>query len=308
MYRRYIEQDITPAIGHVRLGDLRPAHIEKLLRDLRVAGRGDTTRKRIHATIRSALTNARRSGLIRANPASDVSVGGGRPTKVRPWQPAELGMFLDHVAGHRLGGLFEVMAFAGLRRGEACALRWRDVDLDRGVIVVRSQLVEVGGKVSEGRPKTHSGEDRRVDIGDRVVRALLAHRLIQDAERTAWGLAYRDDNRVFAREDGSDLAPSTVTKLFVRLARETGLRPVRLHDLRHGAASLMLASGADLAVVSKRMGHSSIRVTADIYSHLLDGVGRRVADAAEALVPPVLQPAAITLRSRVRKSDSAGPP
>ncbi|WP_222262501.1 tyrosine-type recombinase/integrase [Modestobacter marinus] len=90
---------------------------------------------------------------------------------------------------------------------------------------------------------------------------------------------------MFAREDGSDLVPSDVTKVFTRLLAAAGVRRVRLHDLRHGAASLMLAGGADIAMVSKRMGHSSIRVTADIYSHLLHGVGRQTADAAETLVP-----------------------
>jgi hypothetical protein len=116
---------------------------------------------------------------------------------------------------------------------------------------------------------------------------------------------------VFAREDGSDLVPSDVTKVFNRLLAGAGVRRVRLHDLRHGAASLMLAGGADIAVVSKRMGHSSIRVTADIYSHLLQGVGRQAADAAEALVPargahPA--PDAPTLRPHALEDDSTAPP
>ena len=285
MYRRYVEHDLIPALGSVRLGDLRPGHVERLLRDLRTAGRGATTIRRIHATLRSALSSARRARLVPYNAATDVALPSARPAKVQPWTPTELAAFLDRAAADRLGALFEVMAFTGLRRGEACALRWSDVDMEGGVITVRSQLVEVGGKAVEGKPKTRSGEDRRVDIGQRTVGALLAHRLTQDAERGAWGEGYRDDGRVFAREDGTDLTPSQVTKVFTRLSASAGLRPVRLHDLRHGAASLMLAGGVDLAVVSKRMGHSSIRVTVDTYSHLLPGVGRSAAEAAEALVP-----------------------
>jgi integrase len=286
MYRRYVENDLIPALGGIRLGELRPGHVEKLLRDLRAAGRGATTIRRIHATLRSALTSARRARLVPYNAATDVALPTVRPAKVRPWSPEELGAFLDHAASHRLGALFEVMAFTGLRRGEACALRWADIDLRAGVIVVRSQLVEVGGKAVEGKPKTRSGEDRRVDIGQRTIGALLAHRLVQDAERANWSEGYTDHGRVFAREDGSDLTPSQVTKVFTRLTTSARLRQVRLHDLRHGAASLMLAGGADIAVVSKRMGHSSIRVTADVYGHLLAGVGRKAADAAEALVRP----------------------
>jgi integrase len=311
MYRRYVEMDIVPAIGNVRLGELRPGHVEKLIRNLRAAGRGVATIRRIHAVLRSALTSARRARLVSYNAAIDVALPADRPAKVRPWEPEELGAFLDHAAGHRLGALFEVMAFTGLRRGEALALRWSDVDLERGFIVVRSQLVEVGGQTVEGKPKTRSGEDRRVDIGGRTIGALLAHRLVQDTERATWGSGYTDNDRVFAREDGNDLSPGQVTKVFNRLITAAGLRPVRLHDLRHGAASLMLAGGVDVAVVSKRMGHSSVRVTVDIYSHLLAGIGRQAADAAEAMMPPratTSEPVAPTSRPPVPGNDEAAPP
>ena len=105
---------------------------------------------------------------------------------------------------------------------------------------------------------------------------LLAHRLIQDAERQEWGTDYVDHGLVFAREDGNPLPLDHVTKRFRELCEAAGLRPIRLHDLRHGAASLMLAAGVDLALVSKRLGHSSVSITSDIYSHLLEGVGRRL--------------------------------
>jgi len=97
--------------------------------------------------------------------------------------------------------------------------------------------------------------------------------------------AYRDNGRVFAREDGSDVSPEAVTKTFRRLATATGLPTMRLHDLRHVAASLMISSGADIAVVSKRLGHSTIGVTSDLYGHLFASAGQAAADAAEALVP-----------------------
>jgi hypothetical protein len=143
-----------------------------------------------------------------------------------------------------------------------------------------------GGKTVEGKPKTRSGEDRRVDIGQRVVGALLAHRLAREVERAMWASGYTDGDRVFARGDGTDLSPQSVTKAFGRLLYGGGRRPIRLHDLRHGAASLMLAGGADIVLVSKRLGHSSIRITADTYSHLLEEAGRQAGDAAEGLVRP----------------------
>lgn len=156
--------------------------------------------------------------------------------------------------------------------------------LEDRVLNVRSSLVQVGPKWIEGKPKTASGE-RRVDLGERTVGLLLMVQLAQGEDRKRWGAAYRDNGRVFAREDGSDVSPEAVTKTFRRLATATGLRTMRLHDLRHVAASLMISSGADISVVSKRLGHSTIGVTSDLYGHLFASAGQAAADAAEALVP-----------------------
>lgn len=303
-YRQHIAAYLVPHLGHLRLRDLRPAHVSRMLRDLAEANDtrarkiGATSLRRVHATLRSALGDARREGLVKTNAAADATVPkAGRP-KVRPWEADELGAFLDHAATDRLGNLFELIALAGLRRGEACGLRWSDIDLSRGVLVVRQQLVQVDGQgqacalcgethrgIVFGAPKTSSGDARRVDLGEQGIGVLLAHRLSQDAERATWGTAYVDHDLVFAREDGNPLAPDQVTKRFGELVDDAGLRRIRVHDLRHGRASLLLAAGVDIAVVSKLLGHSSIAITADTYSHLLENVGRAAADAADALIP-----------------------
>ena len=299
-YRTYIVKDITPLLGNVRLGNVTPSHVDALLRKLRDDGRGPTVVRRIHAVLRSALGDAKRRRLVGHNAAQDVDLPRVTSKLVEPWEPSELAAFLDHVTGHRLGAVFEVLAFAGLRRGEACALRWKDVDLVNGMITVRSNLVQVGGTFVEGLPKTRKGE-RRVDIGGRTIGALLAQQLTQEAEREWIGLPPADGStRIFTRPDGTDISPDIVTKTFSRLIGEVRftedahlpdterrrLRRVRLHDLRHGAASMALAAGFDIATVSKKLGHSSISITADTYSHLIGGVGRRMADAMESLMPP----------------------
>lgn len=299
-YRQHIDAYLIPALGHLRLRELRPAHVSRMLRDVSTGGElGAATVRRIHATLRSALSDARREGLVKLNAASDATVPRAERAKVQPWEPSELGRFLDYSAGDRLGPLFELTALTGLRRGEVCGLRWSDVDPAAGWLTIRQQLVQVDGqthrcKVCNGghrgvafsRPKTASGDARRVDLGERGVGVLLAAQLHQEAERAAWGAAYADHGLVFAREDGNPLAPDQVTKVFGRLVKEAGLRHARIHDLRHGRASMLLASGADLAVVSKMLGHSTYTLTADTYSHLLEGVGRRASDAADALLPP----------------------
>lgn len=260
--------------------------------------------RRIHATLRSALSTAVRRRLVTFNAAKDVDLPVAQRPKVKPWEPGELGQFLDSIGAHRLGAMFETIAGTGLRRGEAVGLRWDDVDLAARVIVVRQQIVQESGRkknneapaacpyceaghlgMSFGRPKTASGENRVIDLDESTVGALLSHQLRQGEERQAWGDAYADHGLVFAREDGNPLRPDDVTKLFGALVDAAGLRRVRLHDLRHGQASLMLAAGIDMAIVSKRLGHSTITITSDTYSHLLGGVGRDAADRASALVP-----------------------
>ena len=299
-YRHHIRDYLVPHLGSVRLRDLRPGHVSAMLRKIRnVDGApAPATVRRIHATLRSALASAMRDQLVPHNAARTVALPSAPRPKVRPWEPNELGAFLDSVAADRLSALFELVAATGLRRGEACGLRWEDVDLAAGEVVVRQQIVEVSGLhpcpyceaghrgLCFGPPKTSSGEARTVELDQGTIGALLAHKLSQDAEREDWGEAYADHGLVFARGDGNPLAPTNaVTKRFVELVKAAGLRQVRLHDLRHGAASLRLAAGIDISVISKVLGHSSVAITSDTYSHLLKGVGRAAAEKANAQVP-----------------------
>jgi integrase len=302
-YRQHLDHYVKPTIGAVRLRDVRPGHVEDVLRAVTAprAGRrsaGAASARRAHATLRSAFATAKRRRLIPYNPAADIDLPKAPRPKVQPWEPGELGAFLDSVASDLLGPLFEVMAGTGLRRGEALGLRWSDIDVDRSRAVVRQQIVQLdstdfvcsvcGGMhrgLAFGKPKTSSGDARVVDLDAGLLGVLIAHRLRHDAERATWGEAYSDHGLVFARQDGTPIPPERVTKRFAELVKSAGLRPVRLHDLRHGQASLLLAAGVPLAVVSKRLGHSSLTITADTYSHLLEGVGRDAAERAAALVP-----------------------
>jgi integrase len=194
------------------------------------------------------------------------------------------------VRGHRLRPAFVLATMGGLRRGEVVALRWEDVDLDRGVLTVRRQATEVGDTIRVTTPKTAAGENRTVDLDSQTVAMLRGHRRAQARERLAFGPAYEDNGLVFAWEDGRMYRPDYPGKAFTRLIGQVAydgkpLRRVRLHDLRHLQASLMLAAGVPMAVVSKRLGHSNTGVTTDTYSHLLGGVGASAAEAAAALIP-----------------------
>ncbi len=320
-YRHHIRDYLVPHLGKIRLRDLRPGHVSSMLRKIGKAENAPkaATVRRIHATLRTALSSAVRQQLVTYNAAKSVELPAAPRPKVRPWEPKELGAFLDAVAEDRLSALFELVAATGLRRGEACGLRWDDVDLGAGQLVVRQQIVEVSGPhpcpyceaghrgLHFGPPKTSSGEARMVDLDKATVAVLTAHKATQDAERGEWGEAYVDHGLVFAHEDGNPLVPTTaVTKRFAALVEAAGVRRVRLHDLRHGAASLRLAAGVDMGVISKTLGHSSISITADTYSHLLGGVGKAASEAAAALVPRNRRDQSVTTSANPQTADAPG--
>ena len=337
-YRDHIRVHLVPRIGRLKLRDLRPAHVQRLLEDL---GKGDergaATVTRIHATLRSALTVAVKRQLILSNPAQFVELPETERPEVHPWEADELGAFLDSVASHHLSILFETVAATGLRRGEVLGLRWSDLDLTERFLLVNQQVkacnkvrsgqqpecpycgIAHGGLVFDMKPKSRGRKNKPVELEDRIVGALLLHKLAQDAEKEEWGEAYRDHGLVFTRPGGDPLVPGDVSELFhdlidaVRFDEDAHLPDkerrrlgrVRLHDLRHGHASLMLAARVPIEIVSKRLGHSSIGITADTYSHLLKDVGRGAAESASALVPRKPRDQSVTIPGSVTESGTA---
>ncbi len=179
--------------------------------------------------------------------------------------------------------MYQLYLVGGLRRGEGMGLRWSSVDFARQRISVVEQIVEVGAKAVTGAPKTRNGF-RRVHLDDATMELLRRHKEAQRVEREAWGLPFDEDGLVFTREDGSPLRPGYPTKHFYVLTRAAGLRRVRLHDLRHTSASLALEAGVPMKVVSDRLGHSTIAITANLYTHVYDSSARDGADRLAALL------------------------
>ncbi|TQE25356.1 site-specific integrase, partial [Streptomyces ipomoeae] len=266
---------------------------------------GPATRLRIKATLRAALNDAIGQQILTFNPAAHVELDpvrkpkalvwtdarvakweqtGEKPSPVMVWTPEQTGAFLDFVAEDRLYAMWHLIAFRGLRRGEACGQPWSETNLDDHSLTVSTQLVQDGWEVETSEPKTDSGF-RVVALDDDTVNVLKRHREQQDADREEWGSAWVDTGMVFTQEDGSWLHPGKVTDLFERLVAASGLPPIRLHDLRHGAATLMLAAGIDVKIVSDTLGHSDTRITRDIYQSVLPQVGKNAAEATAKLVP-----------------------
>jgi integrase len=264
---------------------------------------GPAAQHRLRATLRAALNDAIAQRIITFNPAAHVELDpakrpkalvwtadrveqwrrtGEKPSPVMVWTPEQTGDFLDLVHEDRLYALYHLITFRGLRRGEACGLRWADGDLNATTATVATQLVLDGWEVEEGDPKTSSGA-RVIALDGETVKVLRTHKAQQAAEKLKWGEAWIDTGRVFTEADGTLLHSGKVSEAFEKIVRTSVLPPVRLHDLRHGAATL--AGGADLKTVQEMLGHSSITITSDIYTTVLPEVAHRAAEAAAQLVP-----------------------
>jgi integrase len=208
------------------------------------------------------------------------------PSPVMIWTPDHTGRFLDHThdAGDRLYALYHLVTFTGLRRGEVCGLHWDDVDLDARTITVRWQLVQNGWATAIDTPKTTDSEGS-VALDAETVAVLRTHRTQQARERLAAGPAWIKTGLVFTIPTGDRLHPADVTDHFHHLGAQAGLPPIRLHDLRHGAATMALAAGVPMKVISNRLRHSSPHFTAKFYGDVLPELSHAAAEATAALVP-----------------------
>ncbi|MBC3763737.1 tyrosine-type recombinase/integrase [Quadrisphaera oryzae] len=287
MYEDLARLYITPHIGGVQLVELRAHHLDRMYVAISIGVRGKAlspaTIRRIHAVLRSALNSAVRRRLLPYNPADHIELAPENPKRPKPWTAEECLHFLAAIREDRLYPLYRLYLFTGLRRGEGLGLRWEDVDLDEKALWVSEQITEVSGKATVGSPKTRRSV-RRVALDETTVQMLREHHEAQLAEREAWRLPAAPHGRVFTREDGTSYRPEYVTKHFGALIRSTGMRQVRLHDLRHTSASLALKAGVPMKVVSDRLGHSTIAVTANLYTHVYDDVAHDGADRIAALL------------------------
>ncbi|QIG42060.1 site-specific integrase [Nocardioides anomalus] len=285
-YESHVRNYLVPYVGHHPLGELRPAHLDKMYREL--ASREDqrlsvSTLRRVHATLLSALSTAVKRGQLERNPASAVELPQQRRREPVTWTAKDLQAFLQAVQSDPLHPLFLLLAVTGLRRGEVIALRWRDVDLNLGRLSVRQAAVLVGGRVVVGEPKSRSGH-RTIAVDDETCRRLTWHKRAQELAVSRVLAPPQRPELVFSDEHGEALDPAHVSRRFVRLVHACGLPRIRLHDLRHTSASLGLASGESLVEVSRRLGHSSLSVTADIYSHISPEVAKHSAERLAASI------------------------
>lgn len=288
-HRRYREL-LTHAIrtiGRVSLGKLTAAHLDRLYAHLQLAvedggaGLSSSTAHRVHTVLHAALKDAVREGLLARNVADVAHAPRDRDYEPQLWSVAEARDFLAAARTERLGNLYLVAALTGMRLGELLGLRWRDVDMDARTLHVRVVLRR-DGELAE--PKTRSGR-RQIELSDLAVAALHAQHTQQAAERLRLGPVWPAESElVFTSIVGTPLDGINTLQAFRRFLNRAQLPRIRLHDLRHLQASLLLAAGVHPKVVAERLGHSRVNVTLNTYSHLLPTLQREAADVLDTLL------------------------
>lgn len=277
IYTDYVEKDLAPALGALRLEKLNHLHVARFIDDQLAAGRGPTTVRRLVATLSSALGDAVRKRRLHDNVARHAPLPRA-PKAMRPcWTPIDAVAFLRHceAAEDPLADLFEILIGTGLRKGEALALHWNDVHLDDGVLFVRYTLSNIRNSTPVmTAPKTKSSH-AWVGLSSRVIAAF-------ERQRRARGAHGATTDLVFGQANGAPLRPEVVLRRFHHLCVAAGVPRIRVHDLRHLAATLMISSQVPLAMASKTLRHSKISTTVDIYGYLVPYAAQQAVDAIAA--------------------------
>ena len=291
-YRRNIDRHVLPALGHVKLQQLSADQLDRFYADLLISGLAPKTVRNIHTTIRKALQDAVRKNIVVRNVADAADA----PKLSRPgerematWTPEQLRVFFQGIAEHRLAAAYVLAATTGMRRGEVLGLRWVDVDLIHRRVAVTHTILTVGYKVTPGTPKT--GRSRRsIALDAETTAALHRHQQRQLTEKVAIGKGYEDHGLVFAMESGGPVHPDSFSQTFERTVRRLGLPKIRLHDLRHTHASIGLAAGVPVKLMSERLGHATAAFTQDVYMHAIPALEEAAANQIAELVFGTEQP------------------
>jgi len=242
-----------------------------------------STIRQFHAVLRMCMEQALMEGLIPRNPCAHVKPPALNESRSRALDMKEVPALLDAAKGSPIRGPILMALLTGLRRGEVLGLRWEDVDLESGVLVVNRQLVLVSNKVELVEPKSRSAH-RYITLPTLLVLELRATRKTQSERKLFMGNRWGNEwDLVFAREDGSPINPTYLSVEFKRVVERAGLRPIRFHDLRHTQATLLLAAGENLKVVQERMGHANSNITLDTYTHVVNGAQRATADKLDSM-------------------------
>ena len=279
-YEQIVRIHVRPALGSVKLKNLTPVHVRGLYREKLEAGLSARTAQYIHVTLHKALKQAVQDGLIPRNATEAVKAPQVRREEMRPLSGDQVKVLLEVARGDRLEALYVLAIHTGLRQGELLGLKWEDVDLESGTLRVRRTLVTAKGGPVLTAPKT-KGSRRSVKLTQDAVEALRSHLKHQLQEIDRAGSLWRENGLMFASESGEPLDRRYLTSCrYKALLKRAELPMIRFHDLRHTCATL-LSKNVNPKIVSEMLGHASIAITLDTYSHVLPNMRDQAAAAME---------------------------
>ena len=283
-YEGYSRRYINPTIGKVALQSLTPSQIQKIYADMLERGLSNNTVLHLHRVLREALGHAVKWGIIARNVADATSPPKKQQKQMEMWDVPTILDFLELSRGTRFGHIHEFAVLTGLRRSEICGLKWESVDLETGSLSVVATLQRIKGHgLVTGTPKTKRSR-RTVDLAPETIDLLRTIRGGQMAQQLEYGSVWQNTGYVFTDFDGSPLAPDWLSKDFCGLVRAHGLPQLTFHGLRHAFATLGLKAGISPKVVSEALGHSSVGITLDIYSHVLPNMQNELSQAVAKLL------------------------
>jgi integrase len=281
-YSELVTKNILPLIGNLALAKLQPATISqayaKALKTGRCDGQGGLSPKTVlymHRILRQALAQSVLWDLLGRNPADAVEPPKTERRQMNALDADATAALLDAARNTSLFIPVLLAVMCGIRRGEIAALRWKSVDLERGMLAVVGSAEQTKDGVREKPPK--NGKGRSVELPLLVVDELRRHRVLQAQHFLQLGVRLTDDHHVVMRKDGLPIQPRSLTYAFQIFLGKQKLRRIRLHDLRHTHATLLLKGGVHPKIAQERLGHSSIAITLDLYSHVLPGMQREAA-------------------------------
>lgn len=281
-YRKLIHTYVNPSLGDRKLSNLRLPEIDKMYSQMRSRGLSPRTIRYTHSVLRSALNHAVRSRLISYNPTDHATLPRQERKEMHCFSAAEAVRFLAGARQDRWYALWELLTLSGLRPGEALGLKWSDMTGNN--IAVQRSLVSGGESWTAAEPKTRRSR-RTLPLADSTLRALQAHRRTQVEDRLKAGAEYIDNDFIFANALGAPLDMRNLTQRhFKKIVRTAELPMIRFYDLRHTAATLMLSAGVNPKVASERLGHSTIVLTMDTYSHVLPDMQQDAVDRVDRLL------------------------
>ena len=295
-YEEFIRVHLVPAFGAHPLPKLTPLHIQnyysRALQTGRRDGKGGLSARTVlhhHRVLREALQLAVRWQLLVRNPADAVEPPRPEKKEMQVLNADQIGHLLSVASRTRLYVPVLLAVATGMRRGEVLGLRWQDVDLKNGMLSIRQSLQQTKEGTSFKQPKTQKSR-RMVALPPSVVEELRRHQAAQTDQRQLMEGGYQNHDLVVAHPDGCPFSPGGLTHAFADLIAGTGLPRVRLHDLRHSHATHLFREGVHPKIVSERLGHATVGITLDVYSHVLPGMQAEAAlriDAALRRPPEV---------------------